>query len=85
MVKVQQQHLADLKTSIRQAEDRGYQEEKRQAELRADEKSKAFSVTVRPYIKRLKDDGFFKKMKRLEVGYGITSKSTESPALTRMW
>jgi hypothetical protein len=26
-------------------------------------------VSVRPYIKKLKDDGFFKKMNRLQVGY----------------
>jgi len=66
---LQDQYLAELKTKVREAEDRGYEEGKRQAELRADEKSKAFSVSVRPYIKKLKDDGFFKKMNRLQVGY----------------
>lgn len=66
---LQDQHLAELKVKVREAEDRGYEEGKRQAELRADEKGKAFSVTVRPYIKKLKDDGFFKKMNRLQVGY----------------
>lgn len=66
---LQEQHLAELKVKVREAEDRGYEEGKRQAELRADEKSKAFSVTVRPYIKKLKDDGFLKKMNRVQVGY----------------
>lgn len=66
---LQDQQLAELKIKVREAEDRGYEEGKRQAELRADEKSKAFSVTVRPYIKKLKDDGFLKKMNRLQVGY----------------
>lgn len=66
---IQDQHLAELKIKVRESEDRGYEEGKRQAELRADEKSKAFSVTVRPYIKKIKDDGFLKKMNRLQVGY----------------
>ena len=66
---IQDQYLAELKIKVRESEDRGYEEGKRQAELRADEKSKAFSVTVRPYIKKIKDDGFLKKMNRLQVGY----------------
>lgn len=66
---LQDQHLAELKTRLREAEDRGYEEGKRQAELRADEKSKAFSVAVRPYIKRVKNDGFIKKGNSLQVGY----------------
>jgi hypothetical protein len=42
---------------------------KRQAELRADEKGKAFSVIVRPFIRKIRDDSFLKKMNRLEIGY----------------
>lgn len=62
-------HLAEMKKKVREAEDRGYEDGKRQAELRADEKAKAFSVIVRPFIRKIRDDGFFKKLSRLEVGY----------------
>lgn len=62
-------HLAEMKIRVREAEDRGYEDGKRQAELRADEKAKAFSVIVRPFIRKIRDDGFFKKLSRLEVGY----------------
>lgn len=62
-------HHDELKTKVREAENRGYEDGKRQAELRADEKAKAFSVIVRPFIRKSRDDGFIKKMNRLEVGY----------------
>lgn len=62
-------HLAEMKIKVREAEDRGYEDGKRQAELRADEKAKAFSVIVRPFIRKIRDDGLFKKLSRLEVGY----------------
>lgn len=62
-------HIAEMKLKVREAEDRGYEDGKRKAELRADEKAKAFSVIVRPFIRKIRDDGFFKKLSRLEVGY----------------
>src|SRR4051812_11657527 len=42
-------HAAEITARAREAEDRGYEAGKRQAELRADEKAKAFSVIVRPF------------------------------------
>ena len=66
---IDENHLAEIKQRVREAEDRGYEDGKRQAELRADEKAKAFSVIVRPFIRKIRDDGFFKKHNKLEVGY----------------
>ena len=66
---IDENHLAEIKQRVREAEDRGYEDGKRQAELRADEKAKAFSVIVRPFIRKIRDDGLFKKHNKLEVGY----------------
>lgn len=66
---LEENHMSEIKAKVREAEDQAYEDGKRQAELRADEKSKAFSVIVRPFIRKIKDDGFFKKMKKLEIGY----------------
>lgn len=66
---VDQNHLAEIKQNVREAEDRGYEDGKRQAELRADEKAKTFSVIVRPFIRKIRDDGLFTKHLKLEVGY----------------
>ena len=62
-------HMNEIKAKVRETEARAYEDGKRQAELRADEKGKAFSVIVRPFIRKIRDDGFLKKMNRLEIGY----------------
>lgn len=66
---LEENHMSEIKAKVREAEDRAYEDGKRQAELRADEKAKAFSVIVRPFIRKIRDDSFFKKMKKLEIGY----------------
>lgn len=62
-------YSGEIKAKVREAETRAYEEGKLQAELRADEKGKAFSVIVRPFIRKIRDDGFLKKMNRIEIGY----------------
>lgn len=62
-------HLNAINTKVREAQDRAFEDGKRQAELRADEKAKAFSLTVRPYIRKIRDDGFLRKMNKIEIGY----------------
>ena len=66
---MEEDHLNQLKAKVREAQDRAFDEGKRQAELRADENAKAFSLTVRPYIRKVRDDGFLKKNNKLEIGY----------------
>jgi len=67
--RLDEDHACEIKAKVREAETRAYKDGKRQAELRADEKGKAFSVIVRPFIRKIRDEGFLKKMNRLEIGY----------------
>jgi hypothetical protein len=66
---LEEDQLNELKVKVREAQDRAFEDGKRQAELRADENAKAFSLTVRPYIRKIRDDSFIRKLNRLEIGY----------------
>lgn len=66
---LEENHLGAITAKVREAENRGYDEGKRQAELRTNEKAKAFSVTVRPYIRTSKVNILPFRKYRLEIGY----------------
>jgi len=65
----EERHVNDCVEKIRAAEKRSFEYGKRQAELRADEMKQAFSVSVRPYIRAIKDNGLLKKSRKIEIGY----------------
>lgn len=62
-------HLIELSTKIREAEEKGFAEGKRYAELKSEEIHKSFSVRVRPWINCIKKDEFFSTSYLIQIGY----------------
>ena len=59
----------EFKDKLKAAQEAAFRDGERQAKLNLEEKARAFSVTVRPFIRKTSHEGWFKKFVSLEVGY----------------
>jgi len=59
----------EWKRKLRDAEEKAFADGQRQAELRQEKIEKAFSVKVRPYVKKIDEGTFFNSKKTIQVGY----------------